>query len=187
MKRHSDFQYSDFLWPLAGWLLLAAASLHPVWPNQTAKHIGDFCSHGLYQTFIVLTAILLLWRGLRTPNKLLLWWPGAVGLGTFLCMEALKTATRLPRPNGDPDGFPSGHTMFSFALAWLLTQVLPRWAPLWYAVAVSVGWARMEGLAHFPYQVLSGAALGTLIGWAVSRIRGRRTIAVISSETHERV
>jgi len=84
-------------------------------------------------------------------------------------VEVLKRATGLPRPDGDPTGFPSGHTTFSFAIAWLLTQTNPKLAPLWYAVAVAIGWSRVEGDAHFPYQVLCGAVLGTLLAWGISR------------------
>ena len=162
---------SPIFWPLADFALLALASLHPVWTNRVAKRTGDFGSHTLYLSLIVLAAVLLLGRGLRTPDKYLLWWPVLVGLITFGSVEGLKRLTRLPRPDGDPTGFPSGHTTFAFALAWLLTQVFPRWAPLWYGTAVWIGWARMEGLAHYPYQVLCGALLGTLIGWGVSRIQ----------------
>ena len=173
---------SLFAWPVLGVLLLAADSLHPVWSNRPAKLVGDFCSHPLYESFIVLAAVLLLWRGARTPDKRLLWWPIAVGAITFASVEGLKRLTLLPRPDGEPTGFPSGHTTFSFALAWLMTQVYPRLAPLWYGVAVAIGWARMEGLAHFPYQVLSGAVLGTAIGYGISRIQGRRVIRTFSPE-----
>ena len=138
-------------------------------PTRAVHHLGDFGSHTLYQSFIGLAAALFLWRGLRAGPKRLLWWPLAVALGSGLCVEGLKRATRLPRPDGDPTGFPSGHTTFSFALAWLLTQTYPKMAPLWYAVAVGIGWSRVEGEAHFPYQVLCGAALGTLVGWLISR------------------
>lgn len=118
--------------------------------------------------------MLVLWRGAWGGSRHLLWWPPAVALGSALCVEGLKRATRLPRPDGDPTGFPSGHTTFAYALAWLLTQIHPRLAPLWYGVAVGIGWSRVEGDAHFPYQVLSGAALGTLVGWGISRLLAER-------------
>ena len=71
---------------------------------------------------------------------------------TPLCVEGLKQATRLPRPDGDPSGFPSGHTTFAFALVWLLARAFPRGTGLWFAAAIAVGWSRVEGHAHFPYQ-----------------------------------
>ena len=157
------------LWPLGGLLILTICT-QITWPSHAVHRLGDFGSHTLYQSFIGLAAILVLWHGLRGGPKRLLWWPPAVALGSGLCVEVLKRGTGLPRPDGDPTGFPSGHTTFSFALAWLLTQTHPRLAPLWYAVAVGIGWSRVEGDAHFPYQVLCGAVLGTLVAWGISRV-----------------
>ena len=157
-----------FLWPLGGGLLLAFACYHLLSPSHPVHRAGDFCSHTLYQSFIGLTIVLLLWRGFRSHAKRLLWWPVAASLGVFLCVQILKTATRLPRPDGQRDGFPSGHTTYVFALAWLLSQTFPRLSPLWYGLAVSVGWSRVEGHAHFPYEALWGAFFGTIIGWWVS-------------------
>ena len=155
--------------PLAGLLVLALCT-QITWPSHAVHRLGDFGSHTLYQSFIGLAVVLLIWRGLRVGPKRLLWWPLAVALGTGLCVEGLKRATGLPRPDGDPTGFPSGHTTFSFAIAWLLMQTHPKLAPLWYAVAVAIGWSRVEGDAHFPYQVLCGAVLGTLVAWGISRV-----------------
>ncbi len=129
---------------------------------------GDFCSHTLYQSFIGLALVLLVWAGVR-GRKWLLWWPASVAVLTPLLVEGLKNATRLPRPDGEPTGFPSGHTTFAFALAWLLTRAFPRLTPLWFAIAVAIGWSRVEGHAHFAYQVLCGAVFGTTIGWLISQ------------------
>lgn len=128
---------------------------------------GDFCSHTLYQGFMGLAAVLLLWRGVRL-DKRYFWWAGLAALLTPLCVEGLKRLTRLPRPDGDPTGFPSGHTTFAFALAWLLMQAYPRGTALWFGIAIAIGWSRVEGHAHFPYQVLCGAVLGTAVGWGIS-------------------
>ena len=117
----------------------------------------------------------MLWRGFREGPKRLLWWPPIAALLTFLCVEGLKQATRLPRPGGEPTGFPSGHTTLSFAVAGLLTQTYPRLAALWYGAAISIGWSRVEGHAHFPYQVVTGAVLGTGISWAIGRLLPRES------------
>ena len=161
---------SALLFPLLSGLLLAFACYFLRSRLVSVHHVGDFGSHTLYQTFIGLTAVLLLWQAFRQARRHLLWWPPAVALACGGAVEALKRLTRLPRPDGDPSGFPSGHTTFAFALAWLLARTYPRLAPLWYAVAVVIGWSRVEGNAHFPYQVLWGAALGTALGGLVSRV-----------------
>ncbi len=162
-----------FLWPLAAGLLLAVVIFYFLWPQDWVLKVGDFFGHPGYNGFIALAAGLLLWRGLRAGPKRVAWWLLADSLLTPLCVEGLKAITRLPRPR-DLDGhiglngFPSGHTTYSFALAWLLTQIHPRLAPLWYVWAVTIGWSRIEGRAHFPYQVLAGAALGTAVAWAIT-------------------
>ena len=148
-------------------LALAVAIAHPLWTIRDAQLTGDFLSHTAYQSFMGLAAVLLLWRG-AFGEKRLLWWPLLAAALTPLCVEGLKRLTRLPRPDGDPSGFPSGHTTLCFALAWLLARAYPRGTPLWYALAVSIGWSRIEGHAHFPYQVLCGAFFGTVIGWLIS-------------------
>ena len=105
---------------------------------------GDFCSHTLYQSFMVIAALLLLW------------WVGLAAALTPLCVVGLKEATRLPRPNGDPSGFPSGHTTFSFALAWLLMQTYPRAAPVWFGIAAAIGWSRVEATPTSPIRCFAG-------------------------------
>ena len=67
-------------------------------------------------------------------------------------------------------GYPSGHTTVAFAIA---TVVAPwvaarsRWVP--WVVAATVGIARISVAAHFPLDVVGGAALGMLIGALVNR------------------
>lgn len=115
----------------------------------------------------VASVLLLAFSRVRRDQRCLEWLL-RVALATVLSVEGLKSLTGLPRPDGHPTGFPSGHTTAMFALAWLLARIHPRLSPLWFAVAVSVGWARMEGKAHFPYQVICGAILGTIIGALVT-------------------
>lgn len=93
------------------------------------------------------------------------------------------------RPNASPDdpdeyhlgggffnarlaSFPSGHTSAAFAVATVLSRELSarypsqRWLirSVLYGAAGSVGIARMYQNAHWPSDVVTGAALGTLSG-----------------------
>lgn len=66
----------------------------------------------------------------------------------------------MPRPSGNIGGFPSGHTMMAFALAYLLAWKFPKLSVLWYAYAIAISWSRVALNAHYPYQVLGGALIG---------------------------
>jgi membrane-associated phospholipid phosphatase len=70
-----------------------------------------------------------------------------------------------------PDGwsFPSGHTAAAFSGAWILSTVWPRRAPLFFALASTVGFSRIYVGAHYPGDVVSGATFGMLIAEAIRR------------------
>ena len=68
--------------------------------------------------------------------------------------------------------FPSGHTAAAFASAWILTTVWPRRAPIFFAVASTVGLSRIYVGAHYPGDVGSGALLGVGLSELVRRVGG---------------
>jgi membrane-associated phospholipid phosphatase len=73
----------------------------------------------------------------------------------------------------DGNGFVSGHTTVAFALATVLTAVLPgrwRWAP--FPLAAIVGVARIFYGVHLPLDVTGGAGLGVLCGLVASAACG---------------
>ena len=93
----------------------------------------------------------------------------ATGAGVF----ALKRLTGRPRPDGSDDlSFPSGHAALAFAAATLTQHALARshLAPgprralglAAWGMAAATAWARVEAGAHYPSDVLAGAALGGL-------------------------
>lgn len=66
-------------------------------------------------------------------------------------------------------GYPSGHTTVAFAVATVVAAWVPRryrWLP--WVTAALVGVARVHVAAHFPLDVIGGAALGILIGGIVN-------------------
>jgi undecaprenyl-diphosphatase len=68
-------------------------------------------------------------------------------------------------------GYPSGHAAIAFALATVLAPWVParfRWVP--WALAVTVGVARLYVAAHFPLDVIGGAALGMVCGGGVNLV-----------------
>jgi len=88
------------------------------------------------------------------------------GLATL----ALKGIVRTRSPNGDPFGWPSGHTSSSFCFATVMYDQYGPWVgvPL-LAFAGYVGYERIDARNHDFSDVVSGAMLGMAIGYAVSR------------------
>ena len=105
-------------------------------------------------------------------------WMGALIFSCLIITNVLKFSLPLGRPprmndgvivpGGYSPGFPSAHTAFAFGLAWLIFVLKPRYSPLWFAMAVAVGWSRVEIRAHYPYQVICGAILGMLLAHFIS-------------------
>ena len=108
----------------------------------------------------------------------------------------LKTTFRRPRPftyNPDPRiddalrrsghavrSFPSGHAANAFAAAVFAGEVYARLHPddparHWVrsgglVVATATAYLRVRAGRHFPSDVVAGAVIGSLIGWAVPRL-----------------
>jgi len=71
--------------------------------------------------------------------------------------------------------FPSGDASVAFAMAMALSLTLPRAWPLWWTLAVIVGIERIFENAHYPSDVVAGAALG--VGAALI---ARKIVAVLT-------
>lgn len=69
--------------------------------------------------------------------------------------------------DSDMQSFPSGHAATSFALAAWLASRWPRWAVVFYALAVFVSLGRVISGSHYASDVLGGMALGLLVGWGM--------------------
>jgi undecaprenyl-diphosphatase len=60
--------------------------------------------------------------------------------------------------------FPAGHAATAFAGAVLLTALAPRLWPLFFGLAVAIGFSRIYDGVHYPTDVLAGALLGAAVG-----------------------
>jgi len=87
-----------------------------------------------------------------------------------LATMALKGIVHTESPNGDPWGWPSGHTSSTFCLATVLHEAYGPWVgvPL-FLFAGYVGWERVEARNHDFSDVISGALIGIAIGHAVMK------------------
>ena len=89
-------------------------------------------------------------------------------LRPWLVVEGLSALVA----EGDPHSFPSGHTCAAFAAATAWWGNLPkRWmAHGALVLAALMGFSRLYVGVHFPSDVLMGAAVGCLCGWATNRL-----------------
>jgi undecaprenyl-diphosphatase len=69
--------------------------------------------------------------------------------------------------------FPSGHAAAAFMAAVVLSKYFKR-PFIFFGLAALVAASRVCIGVHYPTDVLSGAALGSLIGYALARIGGQK-------------
>jgi membrane-associated phospholipid phosphatase len=144
-------------------------------------------SAGIAIVPVSMYAVGLLKKNSYAANTALL--AGEAVADSEIVATALKTATRRERPQyfsatgnlADSwfegpggvglghGGFPSGHAIAAFSVATVMSRrygKTHRWVPFAaYGLAAAVGFARVTTLAHFPSDVVLGAALG----YSVSR------------------
>lgn len=160
------------------WLLCVALGIAFWKSNENSLGMKPFArvlSGGVNDGFITISVLTLLWlayaaRSRRAAFRALAVW-GLVSAVVHLSKFVLGKVLHLfPRPSGGYDGFPSGHAAAACALAYLLTERLPRLAPLWWGVAALISWSRVEAGSHYAYQVLAGAILGIVVAiWFAQR------------------
>jgi len=66
--------------------------------------------------------------------------------------------------------FPSGDASLAFAMAMSLSLTMPRLRPLWWALGVIVAIERVAENAHYPSDVVAGAALGVAVALIAQKI-----------------
>ena len=152
-------------------------------PVTSGAYVAYLLSRPLYGAFLLM-ALLALWlpssrtRARSLPVEPSAWWWADVMLCTYAIVPLLQFLIPSPRPPESPidellglpiGGWPSGHQVSMFGLAWVLMMARPRLAWPAFALAVAMGWARLASNAHYPFQVICGAAFGMALGWWTTR------------------
>ena len=179
LLRDAALRRMDWLHRLDARLFLVVNELpHPVWMNVLADGITSITTGGWIWLIGLALARVLGVHGSRRAFRLAA--PSVIG-ATMAVEWPIKSLFQRRRPFIDivramvigrrPDGwsFPSGHTAAAFSGAWVLSTVWPRKAPIFFALASTVGFSRIYVGAHYPGDVLSGATLGMLIAEAIRR------------------
>jgi len=171
--------------------LTLAAGAGPPWLDLLMQWLSAKLGFGL-PFLALLTALLYRRRGAAAALCLLV----TVGLadaggnvlkGVFQqprpCAERPASALRIPPCPGDRTGMPSNHALNFFAALGFIALILRdrRWTAALALIAVSVAVSRVYLGAHYPDQVLAGAALGLLFGLAMAALCARRFRPVLPS------
>jgi undecaprenyl-diphosphatase len=169
---------ADFAgWRRILWLDLALLVLVRRWERTAATHLMRSLTRvGNTSSWVVLTLVLAVSGGDGPTQALLL----ATGATLGLCVsQVLKRLCRRERPsvgiggravkalaeNPDAFSFPSGHTAVAFAVAVALAGQGAGLGELTLGLACAIGVSRVYLGAHYPLDVLVGAALGAGVGW----------------------
>lgn len=106
----------------------------------------------------------------RLSLRLLVW----LGIETVLVNGPMKRAVGRSRPEGPEDhpyalrvqrtsSFPSGHSASSATMATILSED-SRWAPVWWAIALTIAASRIHVRDHHASDVVGGLLVGTGLG-----------------------
>jgi membrane-associated phospholipid phosphatase len=172
---HSHFRpiYYRYWQPLLAYVLLVITCLWVIVPSHALWVAGRLLGehwYSIYNCMLALATALVFITAKRTKNPALAWkaWDLAI-----CCMVISLCGKMIPlnRPSGGAHGFPSGHALTAFATACLLMNIFPRLSTFAFAIALAVGWSRVEIREHFPYQVFAGALFGIIVGAAVSHAK----------------
>lgn len=72
--------------------------------------------------------------------------------------------------------FPSGHATTVFAAAVALGFIVPRARAAWFIAAAVIATSRVVVGAHYPSDVVAGAALGASVAYLTAQVLARRSI-----------
>lgn len=162
-----DLSVFYFLYGLAG-------NAH--WIDICIVFIGKYLLYPL-----LLVVAFFMYQAWRTGRTIKLWGYYVAVLGALVARFGVAEAIRLvyhhPRPfvtlhlphllTDTSYSFPSGHTIFIFALATGVYRINKKLGWWLYWLGLLIGLARVAGGVHYPSDIAGGAILGVITGLLV--------------------
>jgi membrane-associated phospholipid phosphatase len=149
--------------------------------------------------FYALCLLLILWKGDKRLRVAIIFSIIVVALTDQVVSSLLKPLFARPRPCHDMTvhllvncgkGFslPSSHAANLFGQAFFFYQVKRSYSKYLIPLAILVALSRVFVGVHYPFDILAGAAIGTLIGFGVGTIfiKAKWPIAVFSAASHRK-
>ena len=88
----------------------------------------------------------------------------------FIALETLQRVGPIPHVSS----FPSSHTTFAFALAWMTVWLKKsRWIPIAFIYASLVGISRMYLGVHYPTDVIGGILVAAIFSFSIYKMLER--------------
>ncbi len=142
-----------------------------------------FCAHYLiYVLVLIVIAYALL--GYRRWRDMVIVSIVSAFVARFVVASSIRFFYHHPRPGPDvisepfhlllikeaSSSFPSGHTIFVFALATIVYLHHKRAGKWFYAAAALIGFARVYAGVHWPFDIVGGLVLGVLTALVCDKI-----------------
>jgi undecaprenyl-diphosphatase len=136
--------------------------------DQVIPWVTHLGSHVAVVLFIILSWILTKKRRVLGRLALLYGIQSGILYGLKFLIQRqrplyfLEMASKLSKGPGeilDPS-FPSGHALYAFMMATVLSTWFPRYRIIFYIAAGFIGWTRIYLGVHFPTDVVVGGLLG---------------------------
>lgn len=157
---------------LLGFSLLVIGAFFPL--EDLSLRGSHWVEKLLYDAYLCVS-LWVLWRASRHCRSASCWAGLDALLLTYSIVPILQFTLRLPRPQASPieilNGFPSGHAVALFSLAWLIHLAKPPLGKYWFIAAGIIGLSRVASQYHYDYQVIGGAVLGLTLGWWLAQRR----------------